>query len=129
MALRIAGRLNEGAGALPHDISERLRFARQQALNQAQAQRRHAAAAASAPVAVGARQAALAGPPSWWLRLASTLPLLLLLAGLVLIQQQRDQEQIAVAAEIDSGLLTDALPPEAYGDPGFSEYLQGTPGQ
>ena len=35
----------------------------------------------------------------------------------------RRLQQIAVAAEIDSALLADALPPTAYGDPGFSEFL------
>jgi len=53
----------------------------------------------------------------------SALPLVVLLAGLVLIQQHHDSEQISAAAEIDSALLADELPPAAYGDPGFSEFL------
>lgn len=118
-ALRIAGRLNAAAADLPHDISERLRFAREQALSRALAQR-----AVGGLVTQSGGHAVLGGPPSVWLRLASLLPLLVLAAGLVLIQQHREQEQIVVAAEIDAALLTDELPPTAYGDPGFAEFLR-----
>jgi hypothetical protein len=37
------------------------------------------------------------------------------------------QEQIRTAAEIDAALLGDALPPAAYTDPGFAEYLAAHP--
>jgi len=47
-----------------------------------------------------------------------------LVAGLVFIQHHHDLQQIEVAAEIDSALLADDLPPAAYGDPGFSEFLR-----
>lgn len=123
VALRIAGGLNQAANALPHDITERLRFGREQALARAAAAR-HAVATAPAVVGHASGAAVLAGPPSVWLRFASLLPLLVLAAGLVLIQQHREHEQIAVAAEIDAALLTDELPPTAYGDPGFAEYLR-----
>ena len=33
-------------------------------------------------------------------------------------------EQIAAAAEIDADLLTDSVPPAAYNDPGFLEFLK-----
>jgi len=36
-------------------------------------------------------------------------------------------EQVHAAAEVDSQLLADALPPSAYTDPGFAEYLRSTP--
>ncbi len=123
VAMRIAAHLHLGTDALPHDISERLRFGRERALARA-AQQRRIEALAIQPVAVAGRAAVLGGPPSVWLRLASALPLVVLLAGLVLIQEYHDQEQIAAAAEIDSALLADELPPEAYGDPGFSEFLR-----
>lgn len=125
VGLRMAGRLNEVAEQLPHDISERLRFGREQALARSRALR-HGTAVAPAVSVVGhaGGAAVLSAPPSMWLRLASLLPLIVLAAGLVLIQQHRDHEQIAVAAEIDAALLTDELPPTAYGDPGFAEYLR-----
>lgn len=127
VALRITARLSHGAEAMPHDISERLRFARERALAAAQQSRRAEVAAAAAPVIVASgRAAALGGPPSVWLRMVSVLPLVMLLAGLVLIQQHHDAEQIAAAADIDTALLADDLPPDAYRDPGFMEYLRGT---
>ena len=124
VALRIAARLNAGAEVLPHDISERLRFGRERALAMALQQRRAATLIPARTVSVSGRAAVLGGPPSLWLRLASALPLVVLVAGLVLIQQHHDFEQIAAAAEIDSALLADELPPAAYGDPGFSEFLR-----
>ena len=123
VALRIAARLNAGAEALPHDISERLRFGRERALALAQQQRRAAAVVPAQTVSVSGRAAVLGGPPSLWLRLASALPLVVLVAGLVMIQHHHDFEQITAAAEIDSALLADELPPAAYRDPGFSEFL------
>lgn len=123
LGLRLAAQLNIASEALPHDITERLRIARENAVGRALHFRR-AAVAAGGMVSVGGQQMALTGPPSLWLRLASSLPLILLVCGLVLIQVKQRQTQIAVAAEIDSALLSDALPPQAYGDPGFSEFLR-----
>ena len=121
LALRLTAHLSRGAQALPHDISERLRFSRERAL----ASRRAVSALATAPVVLASgRAAALGDPPSFWLRLVSALPLLVLVAGLVFIQHHHELQQIAVAAEIDSALLADDLPPNAYGDPGFSEFLR-----
>ena len=121
-AQRLTAHLSGGAQALPHDIAERLRFSRERAL----ASHRAATALSTAPVVVSAgRAAALGSPPSLWLRLVSALPLVVLVAGLVFIQHHHDLQQIEVAAEIDSALLADDLPPAAYGDPGFSEFLRG----
>lgn len=125
VAMRMASRLSEAADQLPHDITERLRFGRERAVARALALR-HGAVAATAVVGQSGGAAVLGGPPSMWLRLASLLPLIVLAAGLVLIQQHREHEQIAVAAEIDAALLADELPPTAYGDPGFAEYLRSS---
>jgi len=127
VALLIAARLNTSSEALPHDITERLRFARERALALALQQRRAASVAAVSVYVGKAGSAALLGrQPSMWWRLASALPLAMLVAGLVLIQHHHDFEQINAAAEIDSALLADALPPAAYRDPGFSEFLRHT---
>ena len=123
LALRITARLSNGTESLPHDITERLRFGRERALAMAVQQRRVTAEVVAQPVSMSGRAAVLGGPPSVWLRLASALPLVVLVAGLVLIQHHHDFEQISAAAEIDSALLADELPPAAYGDPGFSEFL------
>jgi hypothetical protein len=120
-ALRLASRLSEQADTLPHDISERLRVAREQAVVRAR-QLRLAAPAAATQVAQGS--IAIGPPTSWWLRFASVSPLVLLVLGLVFIQHLHDQAEIHAAAEVDAALLADNLPPEAYGDPGFVAFLK-----
>lgn len=122
VAYRLAGRLSERADALDDDIAERLRFARQKALERAQLAR---AAQGQPIVAVSASGAgALGGAGGWWVRLGSVLPLIALAAGLLLIQHLHGEAQIAAAAEIDAELLADDLPPEAYSDAGFVEFLK-----
>lgn len=126
-ALRVASRLTEGCDTLPPSITERLRFAREQALLQARGARTQASApsAASRP----ARETLLARwTTGWRLKFAGLVPVLALVGGLVLIEQWQDSTQIAVAAEIDAALLSDDLPPTAYSDAGFVEYLK-TPAQ
>lgn len=127
---RIAAALSEQQAQQPrHDVDERLRFAREQALARAREARRLSAAPA---LALGGADAATLvarssgsddGAP-WWLRLSSLLPLAVLLAGLLLIDHHYTRSQIEAAAEVDAALLADDLPPEAYSDPGFVEYLK-----
>ena len=124
VARHLTALLSETADNLPHDISERLRFGRERALAAARHQRRQEATVVASTVSASGRAAVMTGPPSVWLRLASALPLVVLVAGLVLIQQHHDLEQITAAAEIDSALLADELPPAAYRDPGFTEFLR-----
>jgi hypothetical protein len=66
----------------------------------------------------------LGGQPLWWTRMASVLPLVTLVLGLFLIDQWHDRAQISAAADVDSALLADDLPPDAYSDPGFAEFLK-----
>lgn len=130
-ARRVAAALTEQQAAAPrHDIEERLRVAREQALAR-QPRTRTATQTAGADVVVGTRGGSAAlgggGSPSstpWWLRVSSLLPLGLLLAGLVLIDRHYTRAQIEAAAEVDAALLTDDLPPDAYRDPGFAEFLK-----
>jgi hypothetical protein len=62
--------------------------------------------------------------PRWWNVLGSTLPLLALLAGLVVVQGIDRQKTVSYLAEIDTALLVDDLPPAAYSDPGFIQFLR-----
>jgi len=127
LGLRLAACLSERAVETPHDISERLRVARDQAVARAR-QVRKSAQTASPVVSVSASgTATLGGPQGWWLRLATWLPLLVLAGGLVLIEQWTAREQVLAAAEIDAVLLADDLPPSAWTDPGFREYLKSPP--
>jgi hypothetical protein len=129
-ARRVAGALTEHQAAAPRrDIEERLRVSREQALTR-QPRARELPQTAGADVVVGMRGGSATlggGSPSstpWWLRLSSLLPLGLLLAGLVLIDRHYTRAQIEAAAEVDAALLADDLPPDAYRDPGFAEFLK-----
>jgi len=128
LAARLAARLNEGAASVPHDIAERLRIGRQQALLRAR-QRRLALAASTGVFSTGGAgpTASLGRADGFWVALASWLPLAVLITGLVLIQQWATHEQVMAAAEIDAVLLADDLPPAAWTDPGFREYLKAPP--
>lgn len=136
-ALRVTSRLSEQADNTSHDITERLRFAREQALQRASAARKTASVVATAPtpadhvVAMGNTLALGGGPrgmggSSWGFKVASIVTLIVLVAGLLFIQHGHATAQIEAAAEIDTALLSDTLPPSAYNDPGFAEFL-GSP--
>lgn len=120
-ARRVALRLDANAQELPHDITQRLRFGREQALRAARA----AAVAQAQAASLRDGTLALRGLPWRW-RLASLMPLAVLVGGLYLIGQVHHSQQIHAAAEVDAVLLADELPPAAYTDPGFAEYLKRT---
>jgi len=120
-ARRIAGALSRRSDDLPHDIAERLRVARLHAVDRARELRKLGAAPA---VHLQSGGTLTMSGPSWWLRLASLAPLVLLLVGLLFIQRSYVEQQIRAAAEIDAAILTDDLPPQAYSDPGFTEFLK-----
>jgi len=125
IGLRLAARLTEQNRGLPGDISERLRVARDQAMQRARAARMLSPVAAAPALARTPSGSVALGPDTpWWLRLVSATPLLLLLAGLLLIQHTHEMSQIRAAAEVDADLLADDLPPDAYSDPGFFEFLK-----
>lgn len=127
LATRLASGLSIQARQLPHDITERLRFAREQAINRAR-QVRLSPVPATVIAGVTAQGTAVFGAHrSWWQQGASVLPLVVLVCGLVAIDLWSVQEQVRAAADIDSMLLSDALPPTAYSDPGFGEFLRTDP--
>lgn len=121
--LRVAARLSMGTDELPHDITERLKAARQQALG-----RRKVARPATAGAAYLAGGTAIMGggeePASWWGRIASVLPLVVLAIGLVTIHTIRNEQVAGELAAVDAALLADDLPPSAYADPGFARFVE-----
>ena len=50
--------------------------------------------------------------------------LVALLGGLLAIDHLQSRSQIDAATDVDSALLADDLPPQAYSDPGFLEFLR-----
>ena len=123
MGGQLAQLLSQASGELPHDLSERLRVARQQAL----AVRKPEPAPRQQLLAQGS-SLALAGPESeglgLWSVLGSALPLLALLVGLGTVQWLDRQQAVSELAAIDTALLVDDLPPAAYSDPGFVQFLR-----
>ena len=118
----VAARLSLASDEMPYEVRERLRAARVRALS---ARRQPAVA----PVIVGHRGGAATlamgdGKPSWFNRIASVLPLIVLAAGLVLIHSFQSDRRASELAEVDAALLTDDLPPAAYADPGFVQFLK-----
>jgi Protein of unknown function (DUF3619) len=124
--LKVAALLDDQA--LPHDISERLRVARQQAL----AQRKTALGAQTqaAPSIFASGSAAVLGGGDgfgWFNRVVSAVPLLALVVGLVAININVNDERANELADVDTQLLTDDLPPSAHTDPGFAQFLKFGP--
>ena len=127
-AARVTHRLSTGMDDLPYDITERLRAARMQALAKRKVVAVQTAAVSSA--SGGAVTLVLGGGNGrrggfgWWQPMASALPLIALVAGLVAINIIQDDDRTSELAEVDAALLTDDLPPDAYADPGFVQFLK-----
>jgi len=122
-----SNQLTRVAADLPHDISQRLRVARHLALAQRQpvAQlrqiqneqvNRNGSLTASGDEGLGL-----------WSVLASSVPLLALVAGLLTIQWIQEDHLVLEIAATGSALLTDELPPHAYTDAGFAQFLKLNP--
>ena len=124
--LRIAARLNSASLDLPHDISERLRAARTRAIAARLKPQTQLQTSTGLIHQNGAALLSFGGDEGLniWSRLASLLPLIALVAGLALIQNIMDDNRANELAEIDSALLVDDLPPSAYADPGFLQFLK-----
>ena len=124
--LRIAARLNSASLDLPHDISERLRAARTRAVAARLKTQTRVQTSTGVIQQNGSALLNFGGDEGLniWSRLASLLPLIALVAGLALIQNIMDDDRANELAEIDSALLVDDLPPTAYADPGFLQFLK-----
>jgi hypothetical protein len=121
-AERLCGHLDASAEALPHHVRERLRAGRQRAIDT------HKGLIAN-------DRAVMAHPADGSLRLARWLSplaqsvlagalLLSLLLGLTSLYQQHTERRMRDQIELDSALLTGDVPPAAYLDPGFAQFLK-----
>jgi hypothetical protein len=124
--LKAASYLSAGAADLPYDISERLRAARAQAVSarkiaKIQAVPATASANGGSTLTWGSDEGF-----SLWSRIGSILPLIALVAGLLVINSLQTDKLVQELAEVDSALLTDELPPDAFADPGFVQFLKNT---
>jgi hypothetical protein len=120
---QVAARLSAGAAELPYEVTERLRAARVQAL----ASRKTASLSFAGGLAMSGSTAAMNFGDEGlglWGRIGAALPLVALVAGLLLIHTVQNDRRASEVAEVDAALLTDDLPPSAYADPGFAQFLK-----
>lgn len=123
--LTVAARLDAASLDLPHEITERLRAARTRAVS--------ARLTAQSRLQINSHVMVQGGVGmlhfgdeglNLWSRMAALLPLIALIAGLALIQNILDDNRASELAEVDSAMLSDDLPPTAYADPGFLQFLK-----
>ena len=60
----------------------------------------------------------------WWGLTGSLVPLVALVVGLMVIDTVQTNNRMLELAEVDSALLVDDLPPAAFSDPGFVQFLK-----
>ena len=123
-ALKTVSYLSTGTADLAHDISERLRAARMQAVSKRKIAKTQAA---GNTINLGGSSALTWGSSEglgWWGRIGSVMPLIALVVGLLAINSVQNDNRAQELAEVDAALLTDALPPAAFSDPGFVQFLK-----
>ena len=126
-ARRITAQLDDGLETLPYEVNERLRASRVQAV----AQRKRAVVVATTQTSSVLTRLGNTlslgtggGTPGWWFSVLSVVPVLALVAAIMVIGNAQDETSMFEAAEVDAVLLTDTLPPTAYADPGFAQFLK-----
>ena len=127
-ALRVTARLSDATHELPHDISERLRAARVQAL----AKRKSSAPKTASTITLSGGAGVMTFGNerfSGWNRFASVATLIALVVGMIAINVIQNENRANEIAEIDTALLMDDLPPLAYADDGFVHFLKQSTGQ
>ena len=127
VGVRITARLNDTTQNLPYEISERLRAARVQAVNK----RKWVLTETADNFLINTHSNSTASvhggkPSSWWDRLGAVGLILALVVGLLAINVVQNELRARELADIDSALLTDDLPPAAYVDSGFAQFLKSS---
>lgn len=119
-ARQVTGALDHTLTELPPAVLERLHAVRREALDQ---QRPHVAALSLAGVGRTVSDV-------WFSQRRALLATCALLAALAVVNTWTDDAQISEQEEVDSALLADDLPIDAYLDHGFTRWLKpdtGTP--
>lgn len=126
MGMRMAALLDQHAQQLPYDISERLRAARTRALAAGRASRIVLNTVTDPQVQANGtlRLPFQRQTHEIYKLMVSFIPLICLAAGLMLLYEFHNDQAALELAEIDSALLIDDLPPQAYADPAFIDFLK-----
>jgi len=132
-AYKVRNALNESAEQISPEIAHRLENARKIALNHRKVSQVKVAQVAAKNASVNADGSLTLGggfgsgfKGMWAQLLAYALPIAVLVFGLVGIVNFEQQNRITDLAEIDTAMLTDELPPQAYLDKGFKAFLKHT---
>lgn len=121
---RLSAWLDQSAKQVPSDVMERLRASRMQAIAKRRVLKIETATSGFANNAT----ATLGGEAhfGFWGRAASLFPLVVLLVGLIGIGVLQENQRAQELAEVDTAILTDELPPNAYTDAGFAQFLKAS---
>ena len=125
-ALKAAAYLSTASTNLPHDISERLRASRAQAVARRKIPSLRTASSVNASGGSASLTWGSKDSMGWWGWTGSVIPLVALVVGLFVIDSVQSDRRTMEIAEVDSALLVDALPPAAFSDPGFVQFLKST---
>jgi hypothetical protein len=136
-ARKLTAHLSHSTADLPYVVTERLRAARVQAVSarkRSSTPLRALQTEASNAILGNLHDGTLSlggtghhdNTPLWVRRLLTALPLVALVGGLAFIGADQDSRATIDVAEVDAQLLTSELPPAAFTDPGFQQYLQTT---
>ena len=121
---RIAKMLDDNTD-LSYEVTERLRAARTRALSLRRIAQPQLQTAQEIQTQNGFALLKFPSQIQWFFQtFGSLIPLLGLVAGLILINEFHNDQSELELAEIDSSLLTDDLPPNAYTDHSFLDYLK-----
>ena len=121
---RIAKMIDDNTD-LSYEVTERLRAARTRALSLRRIAQPQLQTAQEIQTQNGFALLKFPSQIQWFFQtFGSLIPLLGLVAGLILINEFHNDQSALELAEIDSALLTDDLPPNAYTDPSFLDYLK-----
>ena len=123
---KTASYLSAGAANLPYDISERLRAARFQAVSRRKIAKTQTAGSLVSTDGSAALTWGSDDGLSWWARIGLVVPLIALVVGLLAINSIQSDNRAQEVAEVDAALLTDELPPAAFADPGFIQFLKAS---
>jgi hypothetical protein len=123
---RIATYLNLGNQQLSYEITERLRASRTRAIASRRATQFELKNADDVQIQPnGSLRMPYPSKARYiYSLIVSFIPLVCLAAGLMLLYEFHNDQTALELAEIDSALLIDDLPPHAYTDPAFVDFLK-----